>query len=121
MKKLIITSLFPILGFGQVGINTTNTTATLDVNGNFRIRQIPQGTTNDSILVVSNGHVRKIAMSVVISPSTNTNTCPIFIKDQSNGHYLLFKSSNSIQSPNNPLTINNLPFVSAGTWIQSNI
>lgn len=119
MKKLIITLLFPTLAFSQVGVNTKNPTATLDVNGNVRVRQIPTGTTNDSILVVSNGYLRKIALSSVIQPQ-NAGTCPNFVKNQSNGYYLLFKSSASIQSPNNPLTINILPFVSAGTWIQSN-
>lgn len=119
MKKLIIILLFPTLAFSQVGIKTDKPKATLDVNGNLRVRQIPTGTSNDSILVVNNGFVRKIALSSITQPQ-NGGTCPNFVKNQSSGYYLLFKSSGSIQSPNNPLTINNLPFVSAGTWIQSN-
>lgn len=43
MKKLSIL-LFPILTFSQVGINTTNPTNTLDVNGSLRVRNQTLGT-----------------------------------------------------------------------------
>lgn len=32
----------PVLNFAQVGINTTNPQATLDINGNLKIRSIPE-------------------------------------------------------------------------------
>jgi len=43
MKKLIIL-LFPLIGFSQVGINTTTPTNTLDVNGTARVRSLTTGT-----------------------------------------------------------------------------
>jgi len=43
MKKLIIL-LFPLIGFSQVGINTTNPSNTLDVNGTARVRSLTTGT-----------------------------------------------------------------------------
>jgi len=43
MKKLIIL-LFPLIGFSQVGINTTNPSTTLDVNGTARVRSLTVGT-----------------------------------------------------------------------------
>lgn len=58
MKSLVLhlLLLFPIIGFSQVGIGTTDPTATLDVNGNFRIRTTTSNTrqtaSKDSILVV---------------------------------------------------------------------
>jgi hypothetical protein len=114
MKKLILT-LLPTLLLSQVGIKTTNPTATLDVNGNLRVRNLPAGTPTDSILVTSNGYIKKIALS------HTTSTCPDFLKTQSSPYYLLFKSSSGISSPNNNLLISNKTFVSAGTWIQNNL
>jgi len=47
MKKLIIL-LFPIFAMCQVGINTTNPTNTLDVNGTARVRSLTTGTTESN-------------------------------------------------------------------------
>lgn len=123
MKKLILL-LFPIVTLsqtnpysGKVGINTQTPTTTLDVNGNLRIRQLDNGNISDSILVVNNGKVKKIAVSDLMQPQ---NSCPTFVKNQSTGFYLLFTSSSSIQNPNNSLTIQGKTFVSAGTWIANN-
>lgn len=46
----IITVVFP--SFGQVGINTENPLAALDVNGNLRIRKVTTNTTTQNILVL---------------------------------------------------------------------
>jgi hypothetical protein len=43
MKKLIFL-LFPIFAMSQVGINTTNPSNTLDVNGTARVRSLTTGT-----------------------------------------------------------------------------
>ncbi|WP_294270811.1 hypothetical protein [uncultured Chryseobacterium sp.] len=47
--------------------------------------------------------------------------CPNFIKSQSNPYYLLFSNSSAIPDSGNNKTINNLSFVNAGYWNQSNI
>ena len=46
MKSLVLSLmiLLPILGFSQIGIGTTTPTATLDVNGDFRIRTTTSNT-----------------------------------------------------------------------------
>jgi len=49
MKKLaplFIASLFAVQAFSQVGINTTEPTATLDVDGNIRVRHMNDSFTN---------------------------------------------------------------------------
>ena len=46
MKKLFL--LFPIFAMSQVGINTTNPTNTLDVNGTARVRSLTLGTTESN-------------------------------------------------------------------------
>lgn len=117
MKKLILL-LLPTLLFSQVGVNTTQPSATLDVNGDLRVRQVPTVNTANYVLVVDNdGNVKKMLVSAL---SNSNGTCPNFLKNQSNGHYLLFGSPFSVQNPNNPLVISGLNFVSAGIWIQSN-
>lgn len=40
LAPLLITLLFAVQAFSQVGINTTNPTATLDVDGNIRVRHM---------------------------------------------------------------------------------
>lgn len=114
MKKLIFL-LIPAIAFGQVGINTTTPTATLDVNGNMRIRTIQTGNENDSILVTNNGFIKKISISSI------GVKCPDFIKNKSNPYYVLFHSSGSVPNPNNPQTIEGLNFVFAETSIRNNI
>lgn len=44
MKKLILSLLFTIPTFSQVGIGTTTPTETLDVNGSLRVRDLYIGT-----------------------------------------------------------------------------
>ncbi|SEQ15512.1 hypothetical protein [Flavobacterium urocaniciphilum] len=53
MKKILFFFLLPFCVFSQqVGINTTDPKATLDVNGNMLIRDVPIGTSDD-ILTIS--------------------------------------------------------------------
>ena len=101
----------------QVGINTTAPTATFDVNGNVRFRNIPTGSASDSLVVTNNGHIRKIALKDI---QINNSVCPELIKEVSSPHYLRFKSTSSIPSPNNPLTISGLNFNTSGGWIDNN-
>lgn len=74
MKKIagIICFLIFILSYSQVGINTTSPTATLDINGNIRIRQAKNlGSANsakDSILVIDNsGFVNRVNSDMIVS------------------------------------------------------
>lgn len=122
MKKLFLAILLPVLGFGQsfpgVGINTTTPTEALDVNGKIKSQDIPLVTSADYVLVTNaDGVHRKMLLS---SLSQNAGTCPNFNRNQSNGYFLLFESSSSIQNPNNSLVIQGKTFVSAGTYIQNN-
>lgn len=102
----------------QVGVNTESPTAMLDIAGDARIRNLPTGNPSDSIVVSNNGFLKKIAVSDLFGQTGNS--CPDFVRSQSNSFYLLFKSESSIPNPNNGLTIEGLNFVSAGTWVQSN-
>lgn len=112
----ILLILIPTIVFSQVGINTAQPTATLDVNGNLRIRKVLQGSVSDSILVINNGYVKKIALSQL---QISNNVCPN-LDSSSTGYYLLFKSTSSIPNPNNSLVISGKNFVSAGTWVNNN-
>lgn len=78
MKKIadIICFLIFILSHSQVGINTTSPTATLDINGNIRIRQAKNlGSANsakDSILVIDNsGFVNRVNSDMIVSQSAS--------------------------------------------------
>lgn len=109
----------PVFGLaqynGHVGINTTTPTATLHVNGNVKLKA-SQGLPNDSILVIRNNEVLKIASS-----SLTQSKCPSFKYAQSSGYSLVFTSTESIPNPNNNLTIEGKNFVSSGTYINSNL
>lgn len=120
MKHIFyIVLLMPTLLFAQVGINTTQPTKTLDVNGQQRIRVRPQGTTSDSLLVSDNlGNVRRLHINQL--QQSNTITCPQLVRQDSNGHYLKFVSTSSIPNPTSPLIISGRTFNSAGTWIDTN-
>ncbi len=55
-------------GTQRVGVLNENPSATLDVNGNARIRSIATGTTNDEVLTVdANGNIRKVTVEEVSS------------------------------------------------------
>lgn len=54
---LLISTSVPI--FGQVGINTTNPTATLDVNGTIRIRQLEDAPGSHVLSINEEGKVSK--------------------------------------------------------------
>ncbi|MDC8106915.1 C-type lectin domain-containing protein [Chryseobacterium sp. PTM-20240506] len=61
-KKLLFFMVLPMAISAQVGINTTQPTKTLDVNGELRVRTLNQGTENDVILSAdAAGNVRKIS------------------------------------------------------------
>lgn len=65
MKKLIVL-LFPLIGFSQVGINTTTPTNTLDVNGTARVRSLTNGTVeSNSNGVLATVPYKTSAMGVV--------------------------------------------------------
>ena len=51
-----------------------------------------------------------------------SNNCPKLVGDKSNSYYLLFYSTNgAITKPNDMFQIDNLPFKSAGAWIENNL
>lgn len=79
MKKLLLFYLIFHLTpfFAQVGIETTLPTATLDVNGNLRIRSLNVTSNNsaakDSILVCDNiGNIKRIAAKTIIESQLKT-------------------------------------------------
>lgn len=62
MKNLLVLLLFPCWLYSQVGINTTDPQATLDIEGNLRIGLLETGSdfsARDSILVVDGNRVVK--------------------------------------------------------------
>ena len=66
---------------GNVGIGTTNPSAKLDVNGKFRLRDIPIGTGTDKILTAdANGNIRKIN-----TPITNKSYVQVFKENKTFG------------------------------------
>lgn len=70
MKKIILLLLLSNCLFAQVGINTNTPTATIDINGDLRIRNIQKGLITDSILCVdANGLIHKIKYNIVYSTS----------------------------------------------------
>ncbi len=79
--RLLITLLLIFnLSYSQVGINTTSPTASLDVNGNLRVRDIIEETdvataalvSKDSVLVTSNEIVKSIPSKEIISAVLKT-------------------------------------------------
>lgn len=62
--------------FSQVGINTPDPTATLDINGNLKIRQLPQTTAlpGYQILAVNQGstEITQVDPSIIYTSITNT-------------------------------------------------
>lgn len=79
MKSILLhlMMLLPVLGFAQVGIGTTDPTAMLDVNGNFRLRSTTSNTrataAKDSILVVDAlGNAQRISSKSVIESHLKT-------------------------------------------------
>lgn len=117
MKKLILL-LFPVVTFSQVGVNTTSPSATLDVNGDLRVRQIPTVNTANYVLVVDDsGNVEKMALS---SLNSSNGTCPNFLKNESSGYYIKFSSPSSVPNPTSNLTIQGKNFTPAGASIQNN-
>ena len=71
--NLLIGMLFlTVTAFSQVGVNTTNPLATLDINGNLAIRTVPVETNKDiakdSLLVISSdGIVKTISANDVVN------------------------------------------------------
>jgi len=57
---------FNTLLFSQVGINTTNPTATLDVNGDLRIRQLDNGSGSHILGINEEGKVSKFKAYMLI-------------------------------------------------------
>lgn len=79
MQKFIIVLAFAsLVGIrAQVGINTTNPTATLDVNGNLKIREVPQvlALPGYQIMAVNQGsfEVAEVDPQILLS-AANTNS-----------------------------------------------
>lgn len=116
---MLLLLLLPIIAISQVGINTTTPTATLHVMGNLKIKA-SQGAVTDSILVIRNNEVMKVAVSEYYVMQPVQSVCPDLQRSQSSGYHLLFKSNSSIENPNSAITIQGISFVSAGTWISNN-
>jgi len=77
MKTLLTLLLFvSSMGFGQVGVGTLNPTATLDVNGNMKIRTVAVNLTEtvakDSILSLNRGVVNRISAKSIVESHFKT-------------------------------------------------
>ena len=73
MKVLISFLLFPVFIFGQIGINTTNPQATLDVEGNLRISLLENGSdtaAGNSILVVDDDNIVRLVAAQDVFKNT---------------------------------------------------
>lgn len=95
--------LFSIQLFSQVGIGTTEPTASLDVNGNLRIRAIQEETeekiATDSILVISrDGTVNRISSKKVYESNIKTAVRGNF---SGSGNINLTLGSNVVKIPFN--------------------
>lgn len=73
---LKISVFSPLLCFSQVGINTNNPQATLDVNGNMKIRVIPETPTlpGYKIMAVNEGSFEVTNVSPSLFSSSNNGT-----------------------------------------------
>ena len=116
MPSLVLSQAYT----GNVGINTTQPTHTLDVNGKVRARVMDNGLKSDSIVVTRNGVLHKVALSDLLSGASG-NKCPRLNRSSSSGHYLLFDSESSIPLPTTALTISGINFGYAGSWVSNNM
>lgn len=115
--KYLILILFPTLLFSQVGINTTQPTTTLDVNGNIRIREMETVTSAKYMIVTdSDGVFKKMLM-----PTAVTDDCPEFLKAESNTHYVKFKTLKSLILESDKIMINGLSFTQSGHWVENQV
>ncbi|WP_374440461.1 hypothetical protein [Epilithonimonas sp.] len=104
MKNLIFI-LFPALFLsqytGKVGINTSEPTKTLDINGHLQVRNIEEIPTAIYLLATDEqGNVFKVKLSSLTQQQSN---CPEFLKSESNPYYLKFRSKNALNYPNNSI------------------
>lgn len=125
MKKLIAILSISFLSaqstndpyYGNVGIGTTKPTARLHVYGKLKINT-DEGLPTDSILVIRNKEIMKIAVSSL--NISNSGTCPNFLKNQSNGYNVYFSSPSSVPNPNNALNIQGKNFAPTSAFILNN-
>ena len=124
MKKLIIL-LFPILSFSQVGINTTNPSNTLDVNGTTRVRTLTLGTVESSTNgVLSIAPYQTSTMGVVDNTGTllkgfgattnkinNTTYRITFIIPQTDNNYIILLCGKQRHLSYNNATVNSFDII----------
>ena len=73
MKSLLLSIFFvPFLAFSQVGINTTNPQATLDVNGSLRVTSIPSSNAAKVIGADADGTVSQVNIGDNLQLSSGT-------------------------------------------------
>jgi len=88
---LFVCVFIPLSGLAQVGINTTSPTATLDVNGNARIRSFTQ---QGTVLTDASGNlnvtpVRLIATGKVAANGTALRISGATVTKVAGGRYLI--------------------------------
>ena len=122
MKKILFL-LLPAIAFAQtnypgVGINNTDPSEALDVNGKIKSRDIPLVSSAEYIIVTNTDGVhRKVLFSAL---SSNSGTCPNFLRSQSDGYHIKFSSPASVPNPTSNLNIQGKNFVPAGASISNN-
>lgn len=121
MKKLLLI-LLPSMMFSQVGIQT-QTFLPGEIfrvaGGTVTYENIPTISTAQYVMVTdSEGRQMKMLLSSLIIPPS---TCPTLLRNESNGYYLKFSSTNTIPNPNNAVTVNGVTWAFAGTYNQNNL
>lgn len=92
MKKHLLTVAFLLIcgkSFSQVGINTATPTKTLDVNGEMRIRVLPNATTGNYNLILTDNNGNISSADLAISPNTVGDIKKGFQTSDHAGWYLL--------------------------------
>lgn len=88
--------LYPLCLFSQVGINTTNPAATLDVEGNIRVAILEEGSSlsaRDSILVMDGNQIVRLVSSKQIFSNVDNTLVKGYVNS---GSSISLSSGNSI-------------------------
>ncbi|MBW1655403.1 beta strand repeat-containing protein [Flavobacterium quisquiliarum] len=107
-NTLFATSINGAIGTGSVGIAVQAPTATLDVNGNARVRDLPAGLATDDIVTTdADGNLRTITPSVLVPVTTVSNTSSVNALSTTvngvKGNDVNIINSNTLTAPNGNL------------------
>jgi microcystin-dependent protein len=88
---IVLANLIGLTSYAQTGINTGNTTPTkmLDINGELRIRTVPQVTVGDVLVADVNGNIVKVSNYLLDNAPTFGDVKKGFQSADHQGWYLL--------------------------------